>query len=249
MAIADNATEVRSRIADAAARSGRSPADVTLVAVSKGFGTESIAEAAAAGLNVFGENRIQEAAEKIPALPAALQWHMIGHVQSNKAKLAAGLFDVIHAVDSARLARGLARHAADLDRRLPVLLQVNVTGKASQFGLPAASVPAFARQVADHAALRLDGLMTIASFTEDEKTLRREFQMLRRLRDEVQTLVPAHPCRELSMGMTNDYAVAIEEGATIVRVGRAIFGERPVAQVRGVPSGVAQSMDREMAGA
>ena len=248
MAIADNVGKVLAHIADAAARSGRTPEDVTLVAVSKGFGQERVTEAAAAGLDVFGENRIQEAAAKIPALPAALQWHMIGHIQSNKARQAAGLFDVIHSVDSERLVRSLARHAADLDRRIPVLLQVNVTGKESQYGVPPASVPAIARRVADFTALRLDGLMTIASFTEDEKVLRSEFQTLRRLRDELQTIVPDHPCRELSMGMTNDYAVAIEEGATIVRVGRAIFGERTTAQA-GVASGAAHSTDTEMAGA
>ncbi len=234
----------------AAARAGRDPAGVTLVAVSKGFGAEAIAAAAQAGLTVFGENRVQEAAAKIPALSPSLRWHMLGHVQSNKARQAVALFDCIQAVDGLRLAAALARHAAAQDRQLPVLLQVNVSGKPGQFGLPPGDVLAVAQSIAETATksetatqskskanparppLRIDGLMTIASFTDDEATLRGEFQTLRRLRDELRAGVPGHPCRELSMGMTNDYELAIEEGATIVRVGRALFGERPPPQPR-----------------
>ena len=227
MNIADRIAQVRERIAAAAARAGRDPADVTLVAVSKGFGAEVVAQAAAAGLTVFGENRVQEAAAKIPALPASLEWHMIGHVQSNKARQAVELFDCVQAVDSVRLAGALARRAAEHGHCLPILLQVNVSGKEGQFGLPPAAVPAAACDMAAHEHLRLEGLMAIASFTDDEATLRAEFRTLRRLRDEVQASVPGRLCAELSMGMTNDYAIAIEEGATIVRVGRALFGERP----------------------
>lgn len=227
MSIADSLAHVRSTIAAAAAKAGRSPADVTLIAVSKGFGAEAVAEAAAAGQAVFGENRVQEAAAKIPMLSEALKWHMLGHIQSNKAKQAAALFDCIHSVDSVKLANALARHAASQDKRLPILLQVSVSGKESQFGIAPSEVPAVARDIAAHGSLRLDGLMSIASFTENEGQLRAEFGSLRELRAELQELIPDHPCRELSMGMTNDYAIAIEEGATIVRVGRAIFGERP----------------------
>ena len=121
------------------------------------------------------------------------------------------------------MAEALARQAASLNRCIPILLQVNVTGKESQFGILPSELPTVARNVAAHTTLRFDGLMTIASFTSDEAILRTEFQMLRQLRDELQSILPDHPCRELSMGMTNDYAIAIEEGATIVRVGRAIF--------------------------
>ena len=227
MSIAENIARVQSRIAQAAESVERDPAEVTLVAVSKGFDAAAIAEAAAAGLTVFGENRVQEAAGKIPALPASLEWHMLGHVQSNKARQAVALFDCVHSVDSIRLAAALARHAADLDRRLPVLLQVKLTGKESQFGFLPEELPNAVSAVAAHTHLRIDGLMTIASFTDDEATLRAEFQTMRRLRDELRSSVPAHPCRELSMGMTNDYALAVEEGATIVRVGHALFGERP----------------------
>lgn len=227
MSIADNLFHVRSTVAAAAAQAGRSPSEVTLVAVSKGFGIEAVAEAAAAGQSVFGENRVQEAAGKIPALPDSLEWHMLGHIQSNKAKQAAALFDCIHSVDSGRIANALARQAASQDRRVPILLQVSVTGKESQFGIPPSDVPAVAREIAAHDGLLLEGLMTIASFTDSNERLRAEFRLLRELRAELQELIPDHPCRELSMGMTNDYAIAIEEGATIVRVGRAIFGERP----------------------
>ena len=244
MGIAESLAQVRARMDAAAARAGRDPAEVTLVAVSKGFGAEAVANAAQAGLTVFGENRVQEAAAKIPALSPSLQWHMLGHVQSNKARQAVALFDCVQAVDSLRLARALARHAAAQDRQLPVLLQVNVSGKPGQFGLPPADALAVAQSIAETATksttatkttcppLRIDGLMTIASFTGDEATLRAEFQTLRRLRDELRAGVPGHPCRELSMGMTNDYEIAIEEGATIVRVGRALFGERPPPQPR-----------------
>ena len=240
MSIADNIARVQSHIDEAAERSGRSPSDVTLIAVSKGFGVEAISEAAAAGHTAFGENRVQEAAEKVPVLPDSLEWHMIGHIQSNKAKQAAALFNIIQSVDGNRLAEALARQAASLDRCIPILLQVNVTGKESQFGILPSELPTVARSVAAHTTLRFDGLMTIASFTSDEAILRTEFQMLRQLRDELQSIVPDHPCRELSMGMTNDYAIAIEEGATIVRVGRAIFGERPPPEPRGESVGALQ---------
>ena len=228
MRIADNIVHVCQRIAEAAERAGREPSDVTLVAVSKGFGIETIKQAATAGLTVFGENRVQEAAEKISVLPSSLEWHMLGHVQSNKAKQAVALFDRIHSVDNIRLANALARHAEDQNRCTPILIQVNVTGKESQFGFPPTDVPAVARSIAACTGLRIDGLMAIASFTEDEATLRAEFRTLRQLREELESIVPDHPCQELSMGMTNDYPIAIEEGATIVRVGRALFGERPL---------------------
>lgn len=227
MSIADNVAHVQSRIAQAALRVGRDPSEITLVAVTKTFGKDTVAEGAAAGLGTFGENRVQEAAEKIPMLPESFAWHMIGHVQSNKAKQAVGLFDCVQSVDSLRLAAALARHAADQDRQMPVLLQVNVTGKASQFGFEPGELPTIAQSMGAHTSLRIDGLMTIASFTDDEATLRGEFRTLRELRDRLQSMLPEHPCRELSMGMSNDFPIAIEEGATIVRVGRALFGERP----------------------
>lgn len=241
MSIAENVARVQTRIAEAAARAGRDPSEVTLVAVTKTFGKEAVEQAVAAGLRVLGENRVQEAAEKIPLLPDSLAWHMIGHVQTNKAKHVVGLFDCVQSVDSVRLAEALSRHAADQGRILPVLLQVNVTGQESQFGFQPAALPALARNVGALTNIRIEGLMTIASFTEDEETLRAEFYAMRDLRDRLQATLPAHPCRELSMGMTNDYPIAIEEGATIVRVGRALFGERSVPEQRTESVGAMQS--------
>jgi hypothetical protein len=239
--IAENIARVRAQIAAAAERAGRDPAEVTLIAVSKGFSTEVVADAATAGLSVFGENRVQEAAGKVSELPDSLKWHMIGHVQSNKAKQAAALFDCVQSVDSIKLANALARHAAEQGRCLPILLQVSVTGKESQFGFHPSELPMVARSVAEHSSLRIEGLMTIASFTGDESALRSEFQALRGLRDELKSLAPDQPCQELSMGMSNDYALAIEEGATIVRVGRALFGERPLSAPKNEPATVVQS--------
>ncbi len=241
MGIAENITRVQARIAAAAASAGRDPTEVTLVAVSKGFGREAVAEAAESGLTVFGENRVQEAESKISSLPAALTWHMLGHVQSNKARQAAALFDCIHSVDSERIAAALARHAAGLDRSIPILLQVNVTGKESQFGFEPDALPTVAQDIAAHRSLRIAGLMAIASFTDDEAVLRAEFRALRQLREELKSVMTDHPCQELSMGMSNDYSIAIEEGATIVRVGRALFGERPQIQPQAEPNSVLQS--------
>lgn len=241
MSIADNVAHVHSRIADAALKVGRDPSEITLVAVTKTFGSETIEQAAAAGLRTFGENRVQEAAEKIPMLSNSLKWHMIGHVQSNKAKQAVGLFDCVQSVDSTRLAEALARQAASQERDLAVLLQVNVSGKESQFGFEPGELPTVARRIGLLSHLRVEGLMTIASFTDDEAVLRAEFRTVRELRDRLQSVLPDQPCRELSMGMTNDYPIAIEEGATIVRVGRALFGERPVAMRQRVSAGTLQS--------
>ncbi|MDE2816171.1 MAG: YggS family pyridoxal phosphate-dependent enzyme, partial [Chloroflexota bacterium] len=179
MSIADNIAQVQSRIAEAAARAGRDPAEVTLVAVTKTFSTETVELAAAAGLRVFGENRMQEAAGKIPLLPDSFKWHMIGHVQTNKAKHVVGLFDCVQSVDSVRLAEALDRHAADQGRQLSVLLQVHLTGKASQSGFQPTELPAIARSVGALTHIRIDGLMAIASFTDDEKTLRAEFRTVR----------------------------------------------------------------------
>ncbi len=241
MSIAENVAHVRSRIADAALKAGREPSEITLVAVTKTFGKGTIEQAAATGLRTFGENRVQEAAEKIPVLSESFKWHMIGHVQSNKAKQVVGLFDCVQSVDSTRLAEALDRHVANQGRDLSILLQVNVSGKESQSGFAPAELPAVARHVGALSSLRVEGLMTIASFTDDEATLRAEFRTVRELRDRLQSVLPDHPCQELSMGMTNDYPIAIEEGATIVRVGRALFGEHPVAVRQRAPVGTLQS--------
>jgi pyridoxal phosphate enzyme (YggS family) len=217
--IAERLALVRGRIARAAEGAGRSPDSVTLVAVGKGFPAEVIAEGIAAGLTHIGENRVQEAAAKIPALQhLAATWHMVGHLQTNKAKTALELFDIIHSVDSLHLAQVLSRRA---ERTAPVLLEVNVAGEASKFGLTASEALQSAEAVARLPHLDLRGLMTIAPLVSDPEEVRPVFRELRQLGDSL-------GLAELSMGMTDDFEVAIEEGATIVRIGRAIFGEREV---------------------
>ena len=218
MTIAANITAVRARIDAACERAGRSQGDVTLIAASKGFPAEAIAEAVDAGHRDFGENRVQEAIEKIDALAArgiTPRWHLIGHLQSNKAKLAANRFAIIHSVDSLRLAEELSRRA----ERIGILLEVNAAQEASKFGFAPKEVAPALFSIATLPHLNVLGLMTVAPLSDDPEAVRPIFRALRELRD-------ALGLRELSMGMTNDFETAIEEGATMVRVGRAIFGER-----------------------
>ncbi len=238
MNIVDNLTSVRQRIDSACRRAGRSPGDVTLVGVSKGVSARAVAEACAAGLTDVGENRVQEAAAKIEAVSEYLRrpgrrriekythhqprWHLIGHLQTNKAKTAMNLFDILHSVDSLRLAQALSRRA---NERLPVLLEVNVAQDAAKCGFAPEEVTSALAAIAALPNLDVRGLMTIAPLTDDPETSRPYFRRLRELRD---TLGLA----DLSMGMTGDFEVAIEEGATMIRVGRAIFGPRRVAARR-----------------
>ena len=215
--IAERLALVQQRIAQAAERAGRSPAEVTIVAVSKNFPAQAIEEAAATGLAHIGENRVQEAAAKIPVLRhLPVTWHLVGHLQTNKAKTALELFDIIHSVDSLRLAEALSRRA---QRPIPVLLEVNVAGEASKFGFSPQDALQAAESVARLPHLNVTGLMTIAPLVSDPEEVRPVFRELRQMRD-------ALGLAELSMGMTDDFEVAVEEGATIVRIGRAIFGER-----------------------
>jgi hypothetical protein len=231
---------IRERIAAAARRAGRDPAAVRLIGVTKTHGPEVVAQALAAGLRDFGENRVQEAETKIAALAderERINWHLIGHLQGNKARRAAGLFDCIHSIDSLALAQALDRHAGAQGRRIPVLLQVNVSGEESKEGFALAGWEeytairdAFAQQVAvirelEH--LAVCGLMTIAPLAEHPEQARPIFRATRRLRDILAARFPTDDWSQLSMGMTDDFEVAIEEGATLVRVGRAIFGSRP----------------------
>jgi pyridoxal phosphate enzyme (YggS family) len=237
--IADRLTHIRQQITAAAARSGRSPSEITLVAVTKTHPPEVVATAIAAGAHDLGENRIQEALAKIAALQAqrsAIRWHLIGHLQRNKARPAAEAFDLVHSVDSLRLAQALDRHAAPRGK-LPILLQFNVSGEESKEGFALSgggpNQAALDRLLPDLEQLlalphlEVRGLMTIAPLVEDPELARPVFHTLRELRDELARRYPDQTWHDLSMGMTDDFAVAIEEGATIVRVGRAIFGERP----------------------
>ena len=210
---------VRERIARSCERVGRDPASVTLVAVSKGHPAATIAAAAAAGVRHFGENRIQEALPKIEEATGAgveATWHLVGHLQSNKAKAAASAFDVIHSVDSARL---LARLDTAAPAPRDVLLQVNVAAEPQKQGIAPDEVEAFVQAARAAGSLRLRGLMTIAPIAADPEEVRPVFRALR-------ALAERFDLPQLSMGMTDDFEVAIEEGATLVRVGRAIFGER-----------------------
>jgi pyridoxal phosphate enzyme (YggS family) len=220
---------VRERIATAAARASRRPEEITLMAVSKTHPPEMIREALTAGLTDLGENRVQEAAEKIPQLGRdKARWHLIGHLQSNKARRAVELFDVIHSVDSTTLTRRLDRVCIELDRKdLPLLIQVDLGHEASKSGASEPEVPEIIKSIAQSERLRLTGLMTVPPFFDDAELVRPFFRRLRGLRDELQARgVFGGELGELSMGMTHDYEIAIEEGATIVRVGTAIFGER-----------------------
>ncbi len=228
--VAANVAGVRERIAAGARRSGRRAEDVTLVAVSKGVAPSRILAAAEGGVTDFGENRVQEAVPKISVLRGQLagltRWHMVGHLQRNKVRQAADVFAVVHSVDSAALAAALSRHLASPGRMLDVLVQVNVAGEPQKFGMAPDGLPALLRQVVGLPGLRVIGLMTIAPQAGDPETVRPVFRRLRELRDDVARLGVAPSLVHLSMGMSDDFEVAVEEGATMVRVGRAIFGPR-----------------------
>ena len=231
MSIADNVAAVRERIARAAARVRRNPDSITLMAVSKTVEPARIREAYAAGIRVFGENRVQEFAEKAPAL-AGLQeaeWHLIGHLQSNKAKKAVELFTAVDSVDSLRLAEKLNQAAQQAGKALSVLIEIKVGEEESKSGMPADSpeLEGLLRGMQQFTHLRVRGLMTVPPFTEDPEGARPYFRMLRDLRDSIALRkLPGLGMDVLSMGMSHDFEVAIEEGSTCVRVGTAIFGAR-----------------------
>ena len=222
----ENLTRIRSRIDQACERSGRQPDSVRLMAVSKNQSPELVAQAASAGLTLFGENRIQEAKVKIPLCPGQLEWHFIGHLQSNKSRDAVSLFHVVQGVDSLALAEELQKQAIKQARSLPILLEVNVAGESSKFGWNPDRLLAELLQLNALNRLEVHGLMTIAPYAVDPEQVRPIFRRLRELRDRCTDLLGA-PLPVLSMGMSGDLEVAIEEGATLVRVGTALFGERP----------------------
>lgn len=222
--VALNLQNVKNRIAAAAQRAGRDPAAVRLVAVSKTVPLDRIKEAVAAGQRLFGENYLQEARGKIEALGPAASWHFIGHLQSNKAKAAVGLFELIHGVDSLKLAQALNAAAAQIGKIQPILIQINLAGEASKSGTAPEAATELLLQIGKLSHLRVLGLMTMPPFLEPE-AVRPYFRTLRELRDRLQDR-RGQPLPELSMGMSGDFEVAIEEGATLVRVGTAIFGSR-----------------------
>ena len=232
MSIADRLAEIRGRMASAARSAGRDPSSVRLVAVSKTFPIEAIREAHAAGQRDFGENRVQEALQKIGAsADLSIRWHLIGHLQTNKARKAAPAFATIQSVDSVELIQKLDQAAADSGHAPELLIQVDLAREATKHGAPLAEVPRLLEAAAACRAARVVGLMTLPPIPDTPEDARPWFRRLRDLRDDwLAAGVPASMLRELSMGMSGDFEVAIQEGATLVRVGTGIFGSRHVQQ-------------------
>lgn len=220
-----NLTTVRTRIAAACSRAGRDPASVTLMAVTKSHPPETVREAAAAGLMLLGENRVQEAKAKIALCPASLRWHLIGHLQSNKCRDALRCFEMVQSVDSLPLAHELNKWADHAARTLPILLEANIAGESSKFGYAPGRLLDELEALNALPRLELQGLMTLAPWTPDPEKVRPVFRRLRELRQQCEDRLGA-PLPVLSMGMSSDFEVAIEEGATLVRLGTVLFGER-----------------------
>jgi pyridoxal phosphate enzyme (YggS family) len=229
MDLGANLEAIRQRIEAACARAGRAPSTVTLVAVTKTQPPEVVAQAAALGLNLFGENKVQEAKAKIPLCPGRLRWHMIGHLQSNKCRDAVELFELIQSVDSLHLAAEINKRAEQAAKRMPIMLEVSMVGEASKFGYHPDRLLAELSQLNALPRLEIHGLMTVPPWTPDPEKVRPVFRQLRELKARCEQSLGA-PLPHLSMGMTGDFEVAIEEGATIVRIGTALFGARPAAK-------------------
>ncbi len=239
--IRDNLARIQERIAQAALRSGRGAEDITLVAVTKTFSADVVLAAHEAGLRHFGENRAREGISKMTAIEPYVAddppiWHMIGHIQSRKARRVADHYDYVHSVDRLKIARRLSSYAEGADRELPVLLECNISGEGSKYGFPLENWDgddeqrrtflAAVDEMTRLPALQLRGLMTMPPYVDDPEEVRPLFASLRALRDLLREQFPSSEWAQLSMGMTNDFEVAIEEGATMVRIGRAIFGAR-----------------------
>ena len=222
-----NLESIQGRIRAAASRAGRDPGSVTLVGVSKTVPPDRIREAIDAGLGDLGENRIQEAREKIPLLPGPVRWHLVGHLQGNKAKVAVEMFEVIHSVDSAGLLQRLDRLAGAAGRTLRALVQIDLADEPTKSGVAPDRLDAVLEAAAGCRAVQVRGLMILPPYEKDPEKSRPWFRRLRDLRDAATTRHPQLNLDQLSMGMSGDFEVAIEEGSTIVRVGRALFGERP----------------------
>ena len=225
--IIQNLQKVRERIARACERVQRDPTEVELVAVTKTVDAERISAAIRAGVRIIGENRVQEALQKKPNVTAEAQWHMIGHLQTNKVRKALQLFDVIQSLDSLHLAEEIEKQCEKRDRTIDVLIEVNTSGEASKFGIHPQETRAFLGELARFSRISVKGLMTIGPLTDDEQRIRKSFRMLRELFEALRSEPQPHvEMRFLSMGMTDDFEIAIEEGSNMVRIGRAIFGER-----------------------
>ncbi|MGB5216671.1 MAG: YggS family pyridoxal phosphate-dependent enzyme [Smithella sp.] len=222
-----NIIQVRQRIAAAAARCNRSPDSVKLLAVTKTVAPELVQQAIKAGVTACGENYVQEAREKIGLIREKVQWHMIGYLQTNKAKYVVNLFDYIHSVDRLELAREIDKRAGLIGRKINILIEVNVSGEESKSGIETSRVPALIKDVSLLENLSVKGLMTMAPYSTNPEDSRPCFSALKNLQQKIiQEGIAGIQMDELSMGMTDDFEIAIEEGATLVRIGRAIFGER-----------------------
>ncbi len=226
MSIRDNLCRIEDEIDAACARVGRDPDEVHVVAVSKTVGVAQIREALSAGVRIIGENRVQEAWKKAQEIGTDAEWHLVGHLQTNKVKRTLEFVDVIESVDSLHLADELEKRAEQLNRSVRIFVQVNTSGEESKFGIDPAKTLEFVHQLSEYKRLNVCGLMTIGAFVSDTNRIRACFQALHRLSDRIRSANGAPEMNALSMGMTNDYPIAIEEGATHIRIGRALFGER-----------------------
>jgi pyridoxal phosphate enzyme (YggS family) len=222
--VKENLLRVRERVDRAARTAGRDPKEINLVAVSKTVEVERIKEAIEAGVSILGENYVQEAQKKIEAIGRRVSWHFIGHLQSNKARYAVRLFDVVHSTDSIPLAEELGRRAAQSDRVIKVMIEVNLSKEATKFGTDEERVLHLAKRIQDLKHLSLEGLMTMPPYFDSPEMSRPYYTALRELKERM--VKEGIPMKELSMGMSNDFEIAIEEGATYVRIGTAIFGPR-----------------------
>ncbi|MCI8798244.1 MAG: YggS family pyridoxal phosphate-dependent enzyme [Lachnospiraceae bacterium] len=225
--IRENLEAVKKSMADSGRKAGRDPGEVTLIAVSKTKPVSSLGEAYDTGIRDFGENKVQELLDKMQELPSDIRWHMIGHLQRNKVKYIVGKVALIHSVDSLRLAEEISREAMKQKTETDILIEVNVAGESSKYGVSVEEAPVLVSRIATLPAVHIRGLMTIAPFTEDAEENRPYFRRLKQLSVDIrQKNIDNVSMDILSMGMTGDYSVAIEEGATCVRVGTGIFGER-----------------------
>ena len=226
--IPENIEQVRERIRATCFRCGRNPVDVTLVAVTKTFGADVIRAALAAGVSDFGENYVQELSEKRQQLnDPAIRWHFIGHLQSNKVKYIAEYIHLIHSVDNVRLAEELQKRAEKINRDIDILVEVHTTDEATKYGVPPEQTVELVKAISAFPRVRVQGLMTMGPFSDDPNDSRQSFRTVAELKKQIEREgIPGVSMRHVSMGMTHDFEVAIEEGATIVRIGTAIFGER-----------------------
>jgi len=225
--VAGNYRQILDRIGEAAAKRGRNPKDIKLLAAAKAQSIDSVRAAVAAGVALIGENYVQEAEEKKAQIPQSVKWHMIGHLQRNKAKAAAEIFDVIESLDSVALARELEKQGKRIGKKIRALVEVNLAGEESKSGIAKDDFASLLEAVAELEHITVEGLMTVPPLREDPEAILPYFRELRELKEKLSAQrIPNVDLTELSMGMTHDYPVAIEEGATIVRIGTALFGPR-----------------------